>query len=128
MKNYLIAAGYLVAGLINLAPVVGSFSTLRLTQLYAIEIGNADLALLLRHRAVLLGIVGALLISAAFQPAWRGIAAIAGLLSMLSYIVLLQLSGTDNSQLQRVLGADVVAIALLLPAFALHAASAYSEA
>ena len=62
---------FLVVGLANLLPLVGVLSTVRLQMLYGVSIEDPNLAILMRHRAVLFGIVGTLLLSAAFSPAFR---------------------------------------------------------
>ena len=54
-----------IAGGINLLPSILAFSTAKLSQSYGIEIPNADFELLLRHHAVLFGIVGGLMIYSA---------------------------------------------------------------
>ncbi len=121
--NYLITGGYVIAGLINFAPVLGVLSNARVKALYAVEFANADFALLLRHRAVLLGIIGALLLAAAAAPALRTSAGLAGLASMVSYIVLMWMLGINNENLLRVMWADVFAVVVLAAAFALHLAN-----
>lgn len=109
---------FLVAALINLLPVVGVVSADRLHGLYGVVLGDPNLVILLRHRAVLFGIVGGLLAVAAFVPAYRALGGIAGLISMISFLVI-ALSEEPNSQLVRVCLVDVVGIVALLGALAL---------
>ena len=75
----IIVTGFLLCGLANLLPVLGVLGEARLQLLYGITPEDRNLVLLLRHRAVLLGIVGVLLMVAAFRPAWRPPAMVAGL-------------------------------------------------
>lgn len=76
---------FLVAAAINLAPVVGVLSAERLAALYGLPFTDPTLEILMRHRAVLFGIVGALLVLAAFRPEHQSVAAVAGFVSMLSW-------------------------------------------
>ena len=112
----LASALYGLAGLVNLAPVVGVLSTERLQVLYGIGLTDPNLIILLRHRAVLFGIVGALLLTAAFRPALRPIAFPAGLVSMVSFILVAYLVGDFNAELHRIVWIDIVASALLVAA------------
>jgi len=66
---------FIAAGLINFVPAIGVLGAERLGALYGIEFAGADLLLLMRHRALLLGLVGALLIVSAIRPRLRLIAA-----------------------------------------------------
>jgi hypothetical protein len=105
---------FLVAALINLAPVTGVLSADRLQGLYGIPVDGADLEILLRHRAVLFGIVGAFLLVAAFHPPLRPLATGVGLVSMVSYLVIALGIGGYNAELQRVVVVDLVGIAALV--------------
>ena len=78
----LVTTLYLVAALINLAPVSGVFGAARLEALYGLPFADPNLLVLMRHRAVLFGIVGVLLAVAAFVPGISTIAAVARLLSL----------------------------------------------
>lgn len=117
----LVPALLLGAAVVNLAPVVGVLSNERLRSLYGVAVDDANLALLLRHRAVLFAIVGILLAVSAFAPSLRRLAIAAGLLSMVSFVAIAAIVGGINPQLQRVVRVDVVASAALLLAAALDA-------
>ena len=58
------AALFAIPGLINLYPLVGVLGAKQLESLYGVDVAAPDLALLLRHRAVLFGLLGALLLAA----------------------------------------------------------------
>ena len=118
--KYLISLLFFVPGLINFTPIIGSISKERLSRLYEIENLSSDLELLLRHRAFLFGIVGALIITAAFQTAIRLHAFIAGSVSMVSFVVLVFSLKTSNPSLAKVAWIDVFAIVLLVMAYLLH--------
>ena len=109
----------LAASLINAAPALAAFDTGRIEALYGIAVPDANHALLLRHRAVLLGIVGGAMIAGAFVPRIRDWTAGAGVISMASYIALARLAGEPNANLTRVERVDYAALALLLGAVVL---------
>lgn len=96
-----------------------------LTQLYGIQIDSAELSLLLRHRAVLFGMVGSLLLAAAFLPRLRTQAGFAGLLSMVSSILLFVLTGAGSASLPRVALIDAVVCLVFIVGFGLHLISTH---
>ncbi len=110
---------FVLAAIVNLIPVSGVSSSARLQVLYGIPFEGADLEILMRHRAVLFGIVGALLLVAAFHPPLRPIGLAVGLVSMLSFVAVAYLVGGYNAELQRVVWIDIVASGLLLVGAAL---------
>ncbi len=117
-----VAALLLLAGAINLAPVTGVFGAERLRALYGIEVANAEIAILLRHRALLFGVVGGLLVAAAFRGELRGAAIAAGLASMLGFVAIARLEGGVRGPLARVAAADWLGSAALVLAALLEVA------
>lgn len=105
-----------VAGLINFGPVVGALSKKRVEGLYGITVEDGNFEILMRHRAVLFGIVGALIIASAFDPSLRPAGYAAGFTAMLAFILITGLVGNYNSNLRRVSIVDVVGLAALLGA------------
>ena len=120
MHEVAVIAGYLAAALVNLIPVVAVISRARVEALYGVSVATAEMELLLRHRALLFGIVAALLLLAAARPELRAVAGVLGLLSMLGWVVLAALTGTESAALERVTRVDIVASALLGVALAVH--------
>lgn len=118
--RWLATVGILIAGVINFLPAAGVISAERMQAAYGIGIADPNLAILLRHRAVLFGIVGGLLLVAAFHPPLRAAAYVAGFVSMLSFVVIVWLVGGANAELRRVLVIDWVGIAALLGAFVIE--------
>lgn len=109
---------FVIAGLIKFMPVIGVLGPNQLQTLYQLPIDGPDLLLLMRHRAVLFGVVGGLLLVAAFRPALRSIALTIGLISVASFLLLAWPPQQLGPALQRVFWADVVAgLALLLALF-----------
>jgi hypothetical protein len=98
----------LVAAVINIMPVAGLASGERLRSLYGIAFDETNLLILMRHRAVLFGIVGGLLVASAFHLPLRPVAFAVGLISMLSFVLIAWLAGTHNAELRRIVMADLV--------------------
>lgn len=105
---------FVLAGLLNLYPLIGVLGADNLKSLYGVAIKNGDVLLLLRHRAVFFGLLGALLLYAAFRPAWRRFALIAGLTSMLTFLFLALPFGGRSKALQQVFWVDLVAVIVLI--------------
>ena len=115
-----IALCFVVAGLINLAPFVGLRGADTLHRLYGVTDLSDDLSLLLQHRAVLFGIVGGLLLAAAFQPNLRLAAGLAGLVSMLSFTALAFSASGIGAPLLHIAWIDVAASTVLVLGLVLH--------
>lgn len=109
---------FLGASVINLLPISGVLSADRLATLYAVSFEDPNSVILMRHRAVLLGLIGALLAAAAFHPPLRPTAVVLGLVSMLSFVLIARLVGGYNAELRRVALADVIGSVLLVGAWA----------
>jgi len=109
----LIIGGFLVAAIINLLPLMGVMGAPHLERMYGVSIKGADMAVLMRHRAILFGVVGTLLAAAAFMPSLRLTAFLAGMLSMVSFLVFQALEGETNAALGKVAMVDYVGIAAL---------------
>ena len=107
----------MLAGLINLAPLLGAFSVERMQALYGVALQDPNLAILMRHRAVLFGIVGGLLVVSAFHPPLRPVGYSAGFVSMLGFLAIAWLAGGYNAEIQRVCRIDLVGVAALLGAW-----------
>ena len=108
-----------LVGLINFAPVMGLLGVTKLNQAYDVSLVSNDLVLLMRHRALLFGILGAFILYAAFTPKYQTAAMVMGFVSMAGYIVLM-LTGSDyNAALTKIMWVDVVGIILVLIAAAL---------
>ncbi len=112
--HYLVSAMLVVVGIIHLLPLSGVIGAERLTTLYGMPFNEPNLAILMRHRAVLFGLLGLFLVYAAFQPTLQTVAFIAGFVSVASFLWLAWSVGGYNPQLERVFMADGVALACLV--------------
>ena len=84
--KHLIALCLILVGIIHLLPLSGVLGAERLAALYALEITDPNLDILLRHRAVLFGLLGGFLIGSAYKPGLRMPAFAAGFISVLSFL------------------------------------------
>ena len=114
----LIAALLVVVGVIHLLPLSGVLGPARLGVLYGLAFDDPNLAILMRHRAVLFGLLGAFLVYAAFRPVLQPLAFIAGFISVGSFLWLAWSTPGYNASIGRVVAADWVALACLLVATA----------
>ena len=110
----------LVAAAINLAPLLGAFAPERMTALYGVNLDDPNLQILMRHRAVLFGLVGGVLLGAAFHPPLRTLGYAVGFASMLSFLLIAWWVGGHSAQIQRVILVDGVGIAALAGAALVH--------
>lgn len=102
-----------LVGIIHLLPLSGVLGPSRLAGLYGIPINEPNLEILMRHRAVLFGLLGVFLLYAAFRPSLQWIAILAGFISVSSFMVLAWSIGGYNAQLTTVFRVDIVALACL---------------
>ena len=112
--RYLVPAVLLIVAAIHALPVVGVLGAGKLVALYGVPVQDPNLEILLRHRAVLFGLLAAFLACAAFTPALHRIALVAGWVSVASYLALALSVGGFNSALSNVVRADLLALVLLL--------------
>jgi hypothetical protein len=124
--KYLISTMLIVAAIIHLLPVSGVLGAAQLEKLYGLPFNEPNLAILMRHRAVLFGLLGAFLLIAAFIPAWQTGALIAGLISVVSFLWLAGASGGYNPELARVFKADMVALVCLVIGLLAHIAQRWN--
>jgi hypothetical protein len=119
--KYLVSAMLVLVGVIHLLPLSGVLGSERLASLYGLQFNEPNLEILMRHRAVLFGLLGAFLIFAAFKPAYQTVAFIGGFTSVVSFLYLAWAVGAYNEQIGRVFVADVVALACLIVGGVVHA-------
>ena len=118
---------FIVAGIIHLIPLAGVIGPAHLARLYGVVISDPNLIILMRHRAVLLALAGALLLAAAFCDRLRGAAYVAGLVSVVSFLALAWGTGGWNALIGRVVTADIMALLCLLVALAAEHTASHFE-
>ncbi len=110
----------LVVAVIHLLPISGFFGVEQLASLYEIKIADGNLEILMRHRAILFGILGGFLAYAAFTPAIQPLAFLAAFISVASFFFLSFSVGEFNDAIRKVVIADIVASVSLLGAIVLY--------
>ena len=115
-----LSALLVIVAVIHLLPLVGALGPERLRILYGLSFDEPNLLILMRHRAVLFGLLGAFLLAAAWQPALTTMALLAGFVSVLSFLGFALTAGDHNAWLGRVIVADAVALLCLVAAALLH--------
>jgi hypothetical protein len=103
-----------LVGLMNLYPVIGVLSADTLASLYGVTIIDNDLLIMMRHRAILLGIIGIFMVLSAFRPNMQTAAIVVGLVSMVTFIGLVLGTGDYGESIKRVMVADVIGTLVLI--------------
>ncbi len=101
---------FAIVGIIHLLPIAPVFAPDTLTRLYGVAPDDATQLLLLRHRALLLALVGALCLWAVWVPAIRPAALVAAGLNIAGFLALYALYGGPPGPLRTIALADVVAM------------------
>ena len=120
MTEEVITTMFLVTGLLHLFPVVGVVSPERVSTLYGIPVDEPNLEILMRHRAVLFGLLGGFLIWVGFHPSWQPAGFVAGFVSVISFLVLAHSIGNYNTAVRKIFLGDVVALVCLVVAATLY--------
>jgi hypothetical protein len=111
-----------LVGIVNLVPgVVATVSVERAAAAYGIAVDGPDLATVLRHRGVLLMVVGLGLVAVPWWPEIRTAAIVAGVISMASFVAIVLARPGVGAPLRKVMWIDVAALGLVLVAVLLRA-------
>lgn len=122
--NHLVCAMLLIAGVVHLLPLSGVVGSAQLATLYGLDFTEPNLAILMRHRAVLFGLIGSFMLYAAFKPALRLPAILGGTISVASFLILAASVEGYNAQIGRVFVIDIaVLVCLVIAAVAQFAMS-----
>lgn len=109
-----ITACLIVVGLINFVPLLGVVSAQHLEEAYTVLLPSNDLVILMRHRALLFGILGGFVLYSAFVKSYQMAAMIMAGVSMIGFAVLVHTTGGFNESIQKVLFVDYVGIVFLI--------------
>jgi hypothetical protein len=120
MVDGAITALMLVVAAIHLVPITGFLGARRLSALYGIDVTDGNLEILMRHRAVLFGILGVFFAYAAFTPAVQPIAFVAAAASLASFFFLAFSASEISHPIRKIVIGDVVAAVCLVGAIALY--------
>ena len=98
-----------ISGIVNILPFFLTFLPEKISKSYGIQVLDMNYELLLRHRAVLFGIIGGILIFSSLTKKYYDLSTMVGLVSMVSFIILYFLIGNINMELKKIMLIDVVA-------------------
>jgi hypothetical protein len=118
--RYIVPVALLITALIHALPLLGLTGGARLATLYGIADMDASLEILLRHRAVLFGLLAAFLAYAAFNRELHGIALVGASISVLSFLALALTTGGYNQAVATVVKVDMVAAVALAAGWYAH--------
>lgn len=118
--NKAIAALLFVVGVINFLPVLGVLSASNITQAYSIDLPGKDLEILMRHRALLFGIIGGFILFSVFVPTYQPAAMVMAGVAMIGFLYFVWTVGGYNESIFKVAIVDVVGIACLALAVVLR--------
>ena len=105
-----VTVALVIVAIIHLLPLPGVLGARRLETLYGIPVAEPNLEILMRHRAVLFGLLGGFILAAAFLPHLQPSAFVLGFASVLSFLWLVRATAGYNARVARVFAADVVAL------------------
>src|SRR4051812_3358792 len=96
----------IISALLHLVPALGVFGNSVLSLLYGAAFQQVNQQIVMGHQAVLNGLVGALLLYAAWHPRMQPLALIVGCVSLLSFLMFALLLRNYNPPVDRlVMGA-----------------------
>ena len=127
LKHWIYLICLFLVGVINVLPVLGLFSIEQLQQTYDIRLTDPNLVILLRHRALMFGIIGGLVFYSLWKPHLRDATLIAAAISMLGFLLVLAYEGDFNEALIRIASFDLAGIICLIMAVVIRWSNAQSN-
>lgn len=117
---YIVPISLFIPGVIHILPLYGLLGNKQLAALYGMKFDEPNLSILMRHRAVMFGLLGGLLIHSTFVHTYRNLAFTAGLISATSFLIIAKYTGGYNNKVGGVVSADAVAVGSLLIGSVMH--------
>ncbi len=118
--NRFVGAVLALAAVIHITPGIGVVGSSALGLLYGVSAENPNIELLLRHRAVLFGILGLGFAAAAARHEWRTAGLTTAIVSTVSFIALAVIAPDRTAQIDRVIVVDGILALLLVIAAVVH--------
>jgi len=103
-----------VVGLINILPVLGVLSAEKLTTAYSVDLVGNDIVILMRHRALLFGIIGGFIFFSLFKPVYQEAAMVMAGVSMVGFLYFVWVVDGHNGSISKIAMIDIVGIICLL--------------
>lgn len=120
--RYVVPVVLILVAIIHALPLLGVTGGARLASLYGIADMDTSLEILLRHRAVLFGLLAAFLACAAFKPELHGVALLGATVSVVSFLAFALTTVSYNTAVATVVKVDAVAAVLLAAGWFAHLA------
>jgi hypothetical protein len=120
MLDKIVSILLIIVGIINVLPIMVFFDPTKTVKLYGFPLEGESLTILMRHRGILLSLIGFALITAAFKSEYIILAVGLALISKITFIFLTFTSENVTSEVQKVAWIDVGSIVLLLIAVGLY--------
>ena len=106
----------ILVGLINFVPVLGLLSVQNIESAYKTSLTDPNLIILMRHRALLFGVLGGFVLSSVFKPVYQNAAMVMAGISMVGFVLLTLIVGDFNEAIYKVFLVDIVAMFILVVA------------
>lgn len=120
MKRWIVSGLLIAVGLLNVAPAFVFFAPQRSEALYGIALTDANMAVVMRHRAIMLGLLGAAMIYAAFRRDVVVPVVVAALVGKAAFLLLVYSIAGTGAELKSVAMFDLVAVACLGAVLGVH--------
>ncbi len=109
-----------IIGVVNILPIIAFFDMSKTESLYGLKVSGESLEVLMRHRGVLLALLGTGLIYSVFKPEFRLPMIVAALVSKFVFIFLTYMTSNVTSEVLKVAMIDVVSIFVLAVVLAIE--------
>lgn len=110
-----------ITGIINILPSIIAFLPQKVESAYGVALPDANYELLIRHRAVLFGIIGGIMIWSALSKKSYDLSFIIGMISMTSFILIYKVVAQPvQVELLKVVKIDIIGIFILLIGYLLY--------
>jgi hypothetical protein len=120
MLEKIVSIILVIVGIINVLPIMVFFDSSKAVKLYGFPLEGESLTALMRHRGVLLSLVGIALIIGAFKSEYIVVAVSLALISKITFNFLVFSTPNITSEVQKVAFIDIASMVLLLIALGLH--------
>jgi hypothetical protein len=120
MLEKIVSIILVIVGIINVLPIMVFFDSSKAVKLYGFPLEGESLTALMRHRGVLLSLVGIALIIGAFKSEYIVVAVSLAVISKITFNFLVFSTPNITSEVQKVAFIDIASMVLLLIALGLH--------
>ena len=109
--NLTISILLITVGLINFLPVIGIISAEKLSAAYAVELIGNDIVILMRHRALLFGLIGGFMLYSVWKPSYQSVAMVMAAIFMLGFLFFVAAADHYNASITKIAIIDLIGLA-----------------